>query len=43
MWGGYSVDRPGFYCPGGEVGLWTKDPMNRVAFSANEHQNGAAL
>ena len=29
MWGGYSVDRPGFYCPGGELGLWTKDPMNR--------------
>jgi hypothetical protein len=28
-WSGYSVDRRGFYCPDGELGLWTKDPMNR--------------
>ncbi len=28
-WSGYSVDRRGFYRPGGELGLWTEDPMNR--------------
>ncbi len=28
-WSGYSVDRRGFDHPGGELGLWTEDPMNR--------------